>query len=398
MSYLERARKLFDEAREVRRQIHQNPEVGFELPETMAFIKKKLDEHHIEYSQLGDTYSLVGTLGDPNKGKTLLLRADMDAIPMAEEADLEFASKKECSHLCGHDLHATSLLVALIMLKEDEDALQGQIKFLFQPAEETLNGGKLMLEKGILENPKPDAGMALHMWPNGKKAGILIQKEEALASALNFKIEIKGKGAHGALPYNGIDPVFVASQIINGANGILARELPSNKGASLSMGYIHAPGGAINIIPPNAYLEGTSRSLYSESAEHVAQRLPEIVEHIGKAFRAETKYEVAASVPALINTSSMSELVKKSAEEVLGTDYEVAYIEPILASEDYAHIASQLPESCYFFVSCPLPDEDGNVFAVHHPKVVFNEEALVIGPATMAQAAVNWLKNNCNKN
>ncbi|NMD37461.1 MAG: amidohydrolase [Christensenellaceae bacterium] len=394
MSYLEKARKLFDEAKAVRRQIHQNPEVGFELPETVELIKKKLDEHNIAYSQLGDTCAIVGTLGDPSKGKTLLLRGDMDAIPMVEEAELEFASKKECSHLCGHDLHATSLLIALIMLKEDEDKLQGQIKFLFQPAEETLNGGKLMLEKGILENPKPDAGMALHMWPNGKKTGILIQKKEALASALNFKIEIKGKGAHGALPYNGIDPVFVASQIINGANGILARELPSNKGASLSMGYINAPGGAINIIPPNAYLEGTSRSLYSESAKHVAQRLPEIVEHIGKAFRAETEYEVAANAPALINTLEMSELVKESAEEALGSEYSVEYIEPILASEDYAHIASHLPESCYFFVSCPSPDEDGNVYAVHNPKVVFNEEALIIGPATMAQAAVNWLKKN----
>ncbi|HNZ27797.1 MAG TPA: M20 family metallopeptidase [Spirochaetota bacterium] len=395
MSYFERAKKLFDEAREVRRQIHQNPEVGFELPETMELIKEKLEKYDIAYSRLGDTYALVGTLGDPGKGKTLLLRADMDAIPMAEGSDLEFASKKECSHLCGHDLHAVSLLVALIMLKEDEDKLRGQIKFLFQPAEETLNGGKLMLEKGVLENPKPDAGMALHMWPNGEKPGILIQKEEALASALNFKIEIRGKGAHGALPYNGIDPVFVASQIINGANGILARELPSNKGASLSMGYINAPGGAINIIPPNVYLEGTSRSLYTESAEHIGQRLPEIVEHIGKAFRAETKYEAVANVPALINTLEMSELVKESAEEVLGAEYAVEYIGPFLASEDYAHIASRLPESCYFFVSCPLPDETGQVYAVHHPKVVFNEEALIYGPATMAQAAVNWLKNHC---
>ncbi|MDI9470614.1 MAG: M20 family metallopeptidase [Bacillota bacterium] len=395
MSYLDRAKQLFEEARDLRRQIHQNPEIGFELPETMGLIQRKLEEHNIASSQLGDTYALVGTLGDSGKGKTLLLRADMDGIPMKEEADCEFASKNGNSHLCGHDLHATSLLVALIMLKEDEEKLQGQIKFLFQPAEETLNGGKLMLEKGILDDPKPDAGMALHMLPNGQKPGILIPKEETLASALNFKIEIIGKGAHGAMPYNGIDPVFVASQIINCANGILARELPSNKGASLSMGYINAPGGAINIIPPRAYIEGTSRSLYAESAEHVGQRLPEIVEHIGKAFRAETKYEAVANVPALMNTAGMSELVKEAAEEVLGTDYVVEYTGPMLASEDYAHIANKLPESCYFFVSCPLPDEAGDLYALHNPKVMFNEEALIYGPATMAQAAINWLKNNC---
>ncbi len=394
MSYLERAKQLFDEAVQVRRQLHQNPEIGFELPETMALVKKKLEEHGIAYEQLGDAHALVGTIGDASKGKTLLLRGDMDALPMVEEADLAFAAKNGCSHLCGHDLHTTCLLVALIMLKQDEDKLPGQIKFLFQPAEETLNGGKLMLEKGILENPRPDAGMALHMWPNGEKPGVLIHKEAALASALNFKIQIKGKGAHGAMPYTGIDPVFVASQIINGANGILARELPSSKGASLSMGYINAPGGAINIVPPNVFLEGTSRSLYDESAQHMAKRLPEVVEHIGKAFRAETVYEEVANVPALVNTPEMSAMLKASAEAVLGDGYTVKYIEPILASEDYAHIASQLPESCYFFVSCPAPDADGNVFAVHHPKVVFNEEALLIGPATMAQAAMDWLEKN----
>lgn len=301
------------------------------------------------------------------------------------------------AHLCGHDMHAVSLLIALIMLKEDEAKLQGQIKFLFQPAEETLNGGKLMLENGILDNPKPDAGMSLHMWTNGNKQGILIHKETALASALNFKIEIKDKGSHGALPYTGVDPVFVASQIINATNGILARELPSSKGASLSMGYINAPDGAINIIPSTVYLEGTSRSLYSESAKHMAKRLPEVVEHIGKAFRAETKYEAVANVPTLVNTPAMSELVKKSAEEALGSEYMVEYIEPILASEDYAHIASELPQSCYFFVSCPLPDDNGEVYALHNPKVMFNEEALIIAPATMAQAAVNWLKNSSDK-
>lgn len=181
MSYLERARKIFSEAQEVRRKIHENPEVGFELPETVKVIKQKLDEHNIAYSHLGNTSAIVGTLGNPSKGKTLLLRADMDAIPMVEEAGLDFSSKKNYSHLCGHDIHATSLLVSLIMLKEDEDKLNGQIKFLFQPAEETLNGGKLMLESGILENPKPDAGMAIHMWPNGEKLGILIQKRKHYA-------------------------------------------------------------------------------------------------------------------------------------------------------------------------------------------------------------------------
>lgn len=394
MSYLNRARELFDGAREVRRQLHQNPEVGFELPETVKLVTSKLDEFGIEYGRVGNSDGITGTLGDSSKGKTLLLRADMDALPIPEKSEHDFVSKNDKGHLCGHDLHTTILLMTLKMLKEDEEDLEGQIKFLFQPAEETLSGGALMLDEGILENEAPDAGLALHMWPNGEELGIEIQKGEALASALNFRITVKGVGAHGAMPYNGVDPVFVGSQIISAANGILARELPSNKGASLSMGFFEAPGGAINVIPDTVVIEGTSRSLYPESAKHVAERLPEIVEHIAKAFRAEATFEILADVPTLINTEEITDQVQASAEEALGDEYSVKIVPPHLASEDYAHIASQLPETCYFFVSCPLPDEDGEVYPVHHPKVQFNEEALVIGASTMATAAKNWLRDN----
>lgn len=394
MSYLDRARELVDGAREVRRQLHQNPEVGFELPETVKLVTSKLDEFGIEYERVGNSDGITGTLGDSSKGKTLLLRADMDALPIPEKSVHDFVSQNDNGHLCGHDLHTTILLMTLKMLKEDEEDLEGQIKFLFQPAEETLNGGALMLEEGILENPAPDAGLALHMWPNGEELGVEIQKGEALASALNFRITVKGVGAHGAMPYNGVDPVFVGSQIISAANGILARELPSNKGASLSMGFFDAPGGAINVIPDTVVIGGTSRSLYPESAKHVAERLPEIVEHTAKAFRAEATFEKLADVPTLINTEEITDQVQASAEEALGDEYSVKIVPPHLASEDYAHIASQLPETCYFFVSCPLPDEDGEVYPVHHPKVQFNEEALVIGSATMATAATNWLRDN----
>lgn len=391
MSYLNHAKAIFDQAVEVRRKIHERPELGFHLPETVKLLQNKLDEFDIAYEMLGDTDGITGLLGKVTSKKTLLLRADMDALAMKEESEHAYSSKNENAHLCGHDMHATALLMALKILKDDEDNLDGQVKFLFQPAEETLNGGTLMIENGILENPRPDAGMALHMWPNADKLGIELARAETLASALNFRIVVKGVGAHGAMPFTGVDPVFVASQIINAANGILARELPSNKGASLSMGFIEAKGGAVNTIPDTVILEGTSRSLYPESAKHVAERLPEIVEHIGKAFRAETTYEELANVPALINTTSITQSLIHSAEYVLNGEYDVRIVGPYLASEDYAHIASRLPETCYFFVGCPLPDEEGKVYAVHHPKVQFNEEALIVGAATMAQAAKDWL-------
>lgn len=394
MAYLKRAREIFDDVVQVRRRIHENPEVGFELPQTVRTVQDKLDEYGIAYERLADTYAIVGTLGDPDKGKTLLLRADMDALPMHEMSKHACASKNDNAHLCGHDMHTTILLAALKLLKEDEDKLEGQIKFLFQPAEETLNGGKLMLEKGILENPQPDAGMAVHMWPTAKEVGLLIPKKEVLASALNFKITVKGKGAHGAMPYSGIDPVFVGAQIVNNANGIPARELPSNKGASLSMGSFNSIGGAVNIIPETVEILGTSRSLYAESAEHMAERLPQVVEYTAKTFRAEAEYEELANVPALTNTESFSEMVKNTTEEVFGSEYPVEYVEANLASEDYAHIASKLPESCYYFVGCPQPDAEGKIYPLHNPKVLFNEEAIILGSAAMAAAAVKWLEMN----
>lgn len=394
MSYLERAKAIYAEGKEIRRKIHRNPEVAFDLPNTEKLVKQKLDEYGISYTNVGNTLGVIGTLGDKSKGKTLLLRADMDALPMKEESKHCCTSENDYAHLCGHDMHTTILLMTLKMLKEDEDKLDGQIKFLFQPAEETLYGGEVVIEQGALENPAPDAGIALHMWPLADKVGVEVSEHEALASALNFRITIKGVGAHGAMPYNGIDPVFVASQIINAANGILARELPSNKGASLSMGYISAPGGAVNIVPATCVLEGTSRSLYPESAKHMAKRLPEVVEHIGKAFRAETTFEVLANVPSLINTPDITKEVIKYSKEVLGDEYGVKVVPPQLASEDFAHIASRLKESCYFFIGCPLPDEEGKVYAVHHPLVQFNEEALIVGSAVMAHTATQWLINN----
>lgn len=394
MSYLERAKEIYEDGQAVRRQIHENPEVGFELPETTKLVKEELDKYGIAYENVGDTYGITGSFGNPDKGKTLLLRADMDALAIKEESQHMCVSKNENGHLCGHDMHTTILLMTLRMLKEDEDQLEGQIKFLFEPAEETLTGGELMIQNGILENPVPDASMALHMRPDADKVEVEVIRGSALCSALNFRITVKGVGAHGAMPYKGIDPVFVGSQILNAANGILARELPSNRGASISMGSFKTPGGAVNVIPETAVLEGTARTLYPESRDHIAKRLPEIVEYIGKAFRAETKFEIIADVPVLVNTEEITEQVKKSAEEAMEGEYPVIEIGANLASEDYAHIAAKLPESVYLFIGCPLPDQSGNVYAVHHPQVQFNEEALLVGSATLAKAAVNWLRDN----
>ncbi|BAP39498.1 M20 metallopeptidase family protein [Metamycoplasma canadense] len=390
MSFLEQVRQLFEEAKEIRRKIHKNPEIGFELPKTTKIIKEVLDKYNIQYTNLKDTYAIIGSIGNKLGGKKILLRADMDAVQAKEESNLPFSSINSNAHLCGHDIHTTSLLITLIILKKYEKELNGQITFLFQPAEETLNGGKLMIEKGLLEN-NFDLGLALHMWPSGKKLGIIIQKEQVLSSALNFKIDIEGKGAHGGMPYKGVDPIIVASQIISAFNIMAAHELPSNKSASVSIGYLNTFGGSVNVIPSKVTLEGTARTLFVKSAQYIKKRLPEIANNIAKAFKAKISFEILADVPPLFNTPSISKLVFKSAKESLENKYDVKFAEPELASEDYAHIASCLKKSCYFFVSCPFPNENNEVFDVHNNNVIFNEEALIIGPTTMIQTIINFL-------
>lgn len=394
MNYLEGARSIFETGLEIRRTLHTQPEVGFDLPKTAELVEGRLDELGISHRRLGETYAVIGSLGDPSRGRTLLLRADMDALPISEEGESDFKSENDHGHLCGHDLHTTILLMALELLKEDEDLLEGQVAFLFQPGEETLNGGSKMVEAGLLDEFEPDGGLALHMDPNAQELSILVPEEEALTSALNFRITVTGKGAHGATPYKGVDPVFVASQILNAANGILAREIPSNKGASLSMGHFQSQAGAVNVVPNKVEIEGTARSLYPETADHLASRLPEVVHHIGQAFRAQTDFEVLADCPALVNSPDLASQVMAWSREALGGDYPVKTIGPLLASDDYAHLASRLPESCYFFVGCPKKDSQGQTYSLHHPQVLFDEEALVLGSATMATGVRKWLEDH----
>lgn len=393
-NYIQRAKDFQDEAIDTRRHLHKNPEIGYDLPETYKFVKSQLDDLGIEFDTI-DEYGLVGTLGNPDKGKTILLRADMDALEIPEKSGLDFASEQEGkSHTCGHDMHTTILLGALRLLKEDEDELEGQVKFLFQPAEETLTGGQAMLDDGILENPRPDAGMALHMAPNAPGPAIgVINHRLAMSSANNFRIKVKGNGSHGAMPFNGVDPVYIASQIVVSTPELIARELPFDKGAAITMGKIHSDG-AVNVIPNEAIIEGTVRTLFEESREHIKERLPQMVEDIAKTYRGEVEFEFLSDCPALINNPEMTEEVTGYLEEAMGDDYPEVYKIPAQhASEDFAYIAAEIP-SVYYNVFASYPDDNDEVYPVHHPKVRFNEDVLPLGSGTIAHSARRWLENN----
>lgn len=393
MTYIEKAKSLFDEMKETRRHLHQNPEIGFDLKNTASFVKDKLREYGLEPEDIGENG--VTALIGKNEGKTILLRADMDALPIKEQSGLEFSSNNDYSHACGHDIHTTTLLTAAKLLKENEDQLQGRVKFIFQPAEELLVGGKAMIDAGILENPKVDVAMGLHVAPNIPVEGVAVVEEGTwMTFANNFRIVVKGDGAHGATPYEGIDPVMIGTQIVNGVQEILTRELPFDRSATLSMGKFIGDG-AINVIPDEVIIEGTVRGFDNDTQEYIKERLPQLVKQLAEAYRGSAEFEFLSDCPSLTNDGDFSRAAISYLEEIAEGEFDLHRPNfKAHASEDFAFYAQKVP-SFFFNILTPNPDADkDNLYAVHHPKVVFGEAMMPKAAAMFAHVATRWLEDN----
>ena len=390
MNYYERALELKDETIANRRHIHKNAETGLDLPKTKAYVMKKLTEYGLEPKDCG--YGVTATLG--KGGKVLLLRADMDALPMPEESGEEFAcpTGKE-AHTCGHDFHAAMLLTAAKMLKEKEDTLEGTIKFMFQPAEETFEGSKNMIENGILENPPVDAALAYHVSPGKMPIGIFMynDKDTMMYSVDGFKITIHGKGSHGAYPHVGVDPINIGVHIHLALQELIARESDPTHSCVLTIGQF-AGGTAANIIPETAVLQGTIRTNKPEARELLVRRMKEVAEKTAAVYNGTVDIEMISEVPPLICNPKLTDEVVGYMQE-LGIPGLTPY--PGIsasASEDFAVIAEKVP-STFMYLSAGYLDERGQ-YPAHHPKAQFNEDVCPIGAACLAHCASQWLKNN----
>ena len=390
MNYYERALELKDETIANRRHIHKNAETGLDLPKTKAYVMKKLTEYGLEPKDCG--YGVTATLG--KGGKVLLLRADMDALPMPEESGEEFAcpTGKE-AHTCGHDFHAAMLLTAAKMLKEKEDTLEGTIKFMFQPAEETFEGSKNMIENGILENPPVDAALAYHVSPGKMPIGLFMynDKDTMMYSVDGFKITIHGKGSHGAYPHVGIDPINIGVHIHLALQELIARESDPTHSCVLTIGQF-AGGTAANIIPETAVLQGTIRTNKPEARELLVRRMKEVAEKTAAVYNGTVDIEMISEVPPLICNPKLTVEVVGYMQE-LGIPGLTPY--PGIsasASEDFAVIAEKVP-STFMYLSAGYLDERGQ-YPAHHPKAQFNEDVCPIGAACLAHCASQWLKNN----
>lgn len=390
MNYYERALELKDETIANRRHIHKNAETGLDLPKTKAYVMEKLTEYGLEPKDCG--YGVTATLG--KGGKVLLLRADMDALPMPEESGEEFAcpTGKE-AHTCGHDFHAAMLLTAAKMLKEKEDTLEGTIKFMFQPAEETFEGSKNMIENGILENPPVDAALAYHVSPGKMPIGLFMynDKDTMMYSVDGFKITIHGKGSHGAYPHVGVDPINIGVHIHLALQELIARESDPTHSCVLTIGQF-AGGTAANIIPETAVLQGTIRTNKPEARELLVRRMKEVAEKTAAVYNGTVDIEMISEVPPLICNPKLTDEVVGYMQE-LGIPGLTPY--PGIsasASEDFAVIAEKVP-STFIYLSAGYLDERGQ-YPAHHPKAQFNEDVCPIGAACLAHCASQWLKNN----
>ena len=390
MNFYERALQLKEETVAHRRWFHANAEVGLDMPKGQAYVLEELKKLGISAQACG--HGVTATVGKP--GKCILLRADMDALPMQEESGLAFACPTGTeAHTCGHDFHAAMLLTAAKILKENESALEGTVKFMFQPAEETFEGARDMIAQGILENPAPDAALAYHVTAGKMPVGIYMYNSTGtmMFSVDGFRITIRGRGAHGAYPHASIDPINIACHVYLALEALIAREVDPAKANLLTVGQFHA-GNANNIIPETAVLEGTIRSNDKASRELLVRRMREVAEGTAAVYGSTAEIQMLSQVPPLICDPKLTEQIVGYMQQL-----EIPGAMPYpgiaaSASEDFASIAEKIP-GVFLYLSAGFPDDRGAAPA-HNPKVQFNEDVCPMGAACYAHCAVQWLKNN----
>lgn len=398
--YLKRAEELKEEIIMNRRAVHRCPETGLHLPRTKTYVMEKLREMGYEPVEIGDSGVTV-TVGGKKPGKVFLLRGDMDALPIMEETGLSFASSNGCMHACGHDCHTAMMLGAAKLLKESEDELSGTVKLLFQPAEETLEGAKSMVENGILENPKVDAAMMIHVnagYPVPSGVFAFYGWGPSYSSADWFRIDIQGKGGHGANPDLAKSPIDVLCEINSGIHEIVAMRLAPAANAVMTVGEIHG-GTTGNIIPDTAYMCGTIRTLDEKVREMLKTNLEEMANHTAVARGCTAEVTYTNSAPAARCDEALTKEMIGVVQNILGPqsaaclrDVADGAFATTTGTEDFAYITKEVP-SAIALLMCGSPQE-GYRYPLHHPKADFKEEILYLGSAVYAQAAKEWLENH----
>ncbi len=377
-----------------RRHLHENPELGFQEHETAKFVTERLQTLGIEdirtgINSTGVTGLIRGTGEGPGKDKVVLVRADMDALPIHEENRVEYKSRNDgVMHACGHDAHTAMLLGLARILTDRKDGFAGTVKLLFQPAEELPPGGaKGMIEEGVLEDPQVDMVLGLHVSSDTKTGVIKVGDGPIMAAADGFRITVQGRGGHGASPHLCVDPVVVGSQIVVALQTLVSREVDPVDRAVLSTCVFKA-GEAFNVIPDTAHLAGTVRTFLPETRDLMERRITELVSGIAASMNATVEVDYIRGYPATVNDAGIAEIVRKAARQVVGEE-NVEIANPKMGAEDFSYFLQERP-GCFFFVGTGNEGKESDV-SHHHPRFDVDEDGMAQGMATMAASVISCL-------
>lgn len=389
---------------QTRRYLHSHPETGFDLKNTTEYVRKELIAMGYEPVMCGKS-GIIALAGKKKSGKVFLIRGDMDALPIKEESDVPFSSDNGKMHACGHDMHTTMMLGAARLLKSHEYEIEGTVKLMFQPAEEIFEGSDDMINAGVLNSPDVDAAMMIHVMAGLPiPAGTVISCDGGVSApaADYFYIDIQGKGCHGSMPNNGVDPVTIAAHIITGLSEINSRELGLSDDAVITIGTINA-GNAANVIPDTAHMSGTIRTYDEETRSYIKQRVSDIASNIASAYRGSASVTYGSGCPCLLNNPDLATCSAKYLNELLGPSrtFTAAQLNAMsgggkasksTGSEDFAYVSQKVP-SIMFALAAGTP-QDGYCYPQHHPKVKFDEAILSEGSAVYAYTAMRWLEEH----
>lgn len=388
--YYEKAVLINNEIINNRRTLHSYAETGFNLPNTFDFVMEKLKSYGLEPRQSGKA-GIECAIG--KVGSIILLRADMDALPMKESTNLEFQATNGNCHSCGHDCHTAMLLGAAKLLKENESNLKGTVKFMFQPAEEILAGAKDMIDDGILENPKVDAAIGLHVMVGNdvsETGKIFYSRGTALFSGDAIRIEVKGKNAHGSTPEKGIDAINIAAHIVISLQEIISREIPCQDNSVIIVGKISG-GDTVNTLAGSAVLEVSVRTMTEEKRSYLKNRVKEVSEFVARTFRGEAIVDFLYGIGPLVNDIGLSDEISAYCKEMLGEN-NVKEVPASSGSEDFTEVAVRVPAVMLYLGAGSI--KEGHEFTMHNPGMVVNEDVLSIGAALYAHCAESYLNNH----
>ena len=374
----------------LRRRLHRRPEVGLTLPETQRTVLDAIAGLPLQVSQGHSVSSVTGVLEGGRPGPTVLLRGDMDALPMVEDTDLDFASETPgAMHACGHDTHVAMLVGAAQLLSRRQAELPGRVVFMFQPGEEGWGGARVMLDEGVLDaaGSRVDSAYALHITTHYESGVVAVRRGPALAAADVLHITVTGRGGHASNPAEALDPVPVACAIVQAIQTMVTREISVFDPAVVTIAKIVA-GTTDNVIPETAEMAGTMRTLSEGTRARVKDSLHRLVRGIAEAHGATAELTISEGYPVTVNSDSAADLMHATTVGMLGPDRALLEKDPMMGAEDWSYVLQQVPGAMGFLGACPPGISPGDAPPNHSNRVVFDEDAMAVGVATHVAVAL----------